>query len=300
MVIGVAAALLACVGYGAASVLQAYGARGSTTAASGRGQVVAVTATGGPTLRSTIVAALTPAFIAGMALDVIGFAGSIVSARLIPLFLSQTIISANLVVTAVLGVAVLGVRLHGRDWLAIGSVVVSLCVLGLTAGHRGAGTSLPGVHWGLLSTSVVILAGGVGLIRSLGARAAVAAGLIAGVLYGAMAVAVRVLDGIDPLRLDIVLADPASWTIAIAGLGGFYLFTVALQLGSVNGAAAALVVGETVVPGIVGVVLLGDTAQRGLGWLVAVAFVGAVAAAVTVAIMGAADYAPAGKERTSK
>ena len=159
MLIGVAAALLACVGYGAASVLQAYGARGSAAAASDRREGP-VTATGGPTLRSTISAAMTPAFIAGMALDVIGFAGSIVSARLIPLFLSQTIISANLVVTAVLGVAVLGVRLRGRDWAAIGTVVVSLCVLGLTAGHRGAGTSQPGVHWGLLSASVVILAGG--------------------------------------------------------------------------------------------------------------------------------------------
>ncbi len=299
MLIGVAAALLACVGYGAASVLQAYGARRSTAAASDRREGP-VTATGGPTLRSTISAALTPAFIAGMALDVIGFAGSIVSARLIPLFLSQTIISANLVVTAVLGVAVLGVRLHGRDWVAIGTVVVSLCVLGLTAGHRGAGTAQPGVHGGLLLASVVILAGGIGLIRLLGARAAVAAGLIAGVLYGAMAVAVRVVDGIDPLRLDILLADPASWTIAIAGLGGFYLFTVALQLGSVNGAAAALVVGETVVPGITGVVLLGDTAQRGLGWLVAVAFLGAVAGAVAVAIMGAAAHAHSAKPRTNK
>ena len=296
MLIGVAAALLACIGYGVASVLQAYGARGSSAAASSRGEGIPVTATGGPTLRSTISAALTPAFIVGMALDVIGFAGSIVSARLIPLFLSQTIISANLVVTAVLGVAVLGVRLHSRDWVAIVTVVVSLCVLGLTAGHLGAGTSHPGVHWALLSLSVVILAGGVGLIRLLGARAAVAAGLIAGVLYGAMAVAVRVVNGVDPLRLDILLVDPASWTIAIAGLGGFYLFTVALQLGSVNGAAAALVVGETVVPGIAGVVLLGDTAKDGFGWLVAVAFIGAVAGAVAVAIMGAADHARA--ERT--
>jgi hypothetical protein len=290
VLIGVAAALLACVSYGTASVLQAYGARSSAAAASGRREVGEVTAAGGPTLRSTIGAALTWAFIAGMVLDVIGFAGSIVSARLIPLFLSQTIISANLVVTAVLGVAVLGVRLHGRDWVAIGTVIVSLCVLGLTAGHRGARILGPGVHWALLAVSVVILAGGVGLIRLLGARAAVAAGLIAGVLYGAMAVAVRVLDGVDPLRLHILLADPASWTIGIAGLGGFYLFTVALQLGSVNGAAAALVVGETVVPGIIGVVLLGDTAQRGLGALVAMAFVGAVAGAVAVAIFGAADH----------
>lgn len=279
--------------------MQAYGARSSVAAASGRGKSVPVTATGGPTLRTTIGAALTAAFIAGMVLDVVGFAGSVVSARLIPLFLSQTIISANLVVTAVLGVAVLGVRLHTRDWVAIVTVVVSLCVLGLTAGHRGEGTSEPAVHWGLLAASVLILLGGVGLIRLLGARAAVAAGLIAGILYGAMAVAVRVLDGVDPLRLGILLADPASWTILVAGLGGFYLFTVALQLGSVNGAAAALVVGETVVPGITGVILLGDTAERGLGWLVAVAFVGAILGAVAVAIFGAADHTHAATPRSA-
>lgn len=299
MLIGVAAALLACVGYGVSSVLQAYGARSSTAAAWAHGGRIPVTATGGPTLRSTISAALTPAFVVGMVLDVVGFGGTVVSARLIPLFLSQTIISANLVVTAVLGIAVLRVGLHTRDWVAIGTVIVSLFVLGLTAGHRGEGTMEPVVHWGLLSASVLILVGGVGLIRLLGARAAVAAGLIAGVLFGALAIAVRVLEGVEPLRLGILVADPASWTILITGLGGFYLHTVALQVGSVNGATAALVVGETVVPGITGVVLLGDTAQRGLGWLVGVAFVSAVVAAVAVAIFGAADHGRGAKPGTS-
>lgn len=280
MLIGAAVAVVACLSYGVATVLQSHGARSSEAAS---------TPAGGPTLRSTISAALTAAFIAGMVLDSLGFAGSIVSARLIPLFLSQTIISANLVVTAVLGVVVLGVTLHTRDKLAIGTVVVSLCVLGVTAGHRGTTTATAGLHWGGLSVSLLILAGGVALIRLLGSRAAVPAGLIAGVLYGAMAVGVRVVDGLDPFRAGILLADPAWWTIVIAGLGGFYLFTVALQLGSVNGAAAALVAGETVVPGIIGVVLLGDSAERGLGWLVALAFVGAVAGAVSVAIFGAAE-----------
>ncbi len=128
-------------------------------------------------------AALTPTFIAGMVLDIVGFLGSIVSARLIPLFLSQTIISANLVVTAVLGVLILGVRLRRRDWMAIATVVVSLLVLGLTAGHAGARPAERALHWGVLAASVVILGGGVALIRVLGARAAVPAGLIAGVLF---------------------------------------------------------------------------------------------------------------------
>ncbi|WP_125079162.1 hypothetical protein [Mycobacterium sp. P7213] len=288
MLIGVAAALLACFGYGVASVLQAYGARSSAAR-----QGAAATADGRPTLRSTANAVLTTAFIAGMALDVIGFVGNIVAARLIPLFLSQTIISANLVVTAVVGIAVLGVRLRRRDWVAIATVIVSLCVLGLSAGQAGTDTSGSGLHWALMLLAMLIAVLGVGLMRLLGARVAIAAGLVAGVLYGVMAIAVRVVDGVDPLNVPVLLKDPAFWAIAIAGAGGFYLFTVALQLGSVNGAVAALVVGETVMPGVVGVLLLGDTARAGLGWLVALGFCTAVAGAVAVAIFGAAAHGEA-------
>ena len=290
MLIGLMAAALASLGYGTASVLQAYGARRSEAEAARQGEQE-VTATGAPTLRSTISAALTPTFIAGMVLDSLGFLGSIVAARLIPLFLSQTIISANLVVTAVLGVFILGVRLGRRDWTAIATVVVSLLVLGLTAGHLGDRPATWALHWGVLAASVVILGAAVALIRVLGARAAVPAGLIAGTLFGLMAVGVRVVDGVAPLQVGVMLTDPAFWTIVIAGVGGFYLFTVALQLGSVNGAAAAVVVGETVVPGVIGVLLLGDTARPGLLWLGGVAFLGAVAGAVAVAMLGATEQA---------
>ena len=283
MLIGIAAAVLACLGYGTASVLQGYGARQSATNVHGRSD------NGAPSLSSTIAAMLTPAFIAGMVLDLVGFAGTLVSARLIPLFLSQTIMSANLAVTAVLGIAVLGVRLQRRDWLAISAVLLSLCVLALTAGPRGEDSATPSVHWGVLVASVAVLLTGLGLIRLLGSRAAIPAGLLAGILYGAMSVAVRVLDGLDPLRVKVLLSDPAAYAVILAGVGGFYLFTVALQVGSVNGAAAALVVGETVIPGVTGVLLLGDGARPGWVWLVALAFVVAVVSAVSVAAFGAVE-----------
>ena len=192
-----------------------------------------------------------------------------------------------------LGIFVLGIRLHGRDWAAIATVIISLFVLGLASGHAGGGSDDPWVHWGVLIGSIIILVAGVVLIRWLGSRAAVAAGLIAGVLFGALAIAVRVMHGVDPLQIGTMLADPATWTVVVAGCGGFYLHTVALQLGSVNGATAALVVGETVVPGIVGVLVLGDTSHPGLGWLVGVGFVFAVAGAVAVAVFGAAEAEPA-------
>ncbi|MDR7290943.1 hypothetical protein J2S38_004006 [Mycolicibacterium senegalense] len=138
--------------------------------------------------------------------------------------------------------------------------------------------------------SAITLGLGAALVRLLGKNAAVPAGLIAGVLYGAMAVAVRVVDGLEPLNVGVFIADPALWAILVAGLGGFYLFTVALQVGSVNGVAAALVVGETVVPGIVGVVLLGDVSRPGDGWLVVIAFIAAVAGAVALSFSSAAEY----------
>ncbi len=202
MLIGIAAAVLACLGYGTASVLQGYGAHQSATNVHGRSD------NGAPSLSSTIAAMLTPAFIAGMVLDLVGFAGTLVSARLIPLFLSQTIMSANLAVTAVLGIAVLGVRLQRRDWLAISAVLLSLCVLALTAGPRGEDSATPSVHWGVLVASVAVLLTGLGLIRLLGSRAAIPAGLLAGILYGAMSVAVRVLDGLDPLRVKVCCPIP--------------------------------------------------------------------------------------------
>lgn len=51
MLIGIAAALFACFGYGTASVLQGYGARQSSTE-------VGMAADHGPSLKSTVAAAL--------------------------------------------------------------------------------------------------------------------------------------------------------------------------------------------------------------------------------------------------
>jgi drug/metabolite transporter (DMT)-like permease len=293
MLIGVLAAVFACLGYGISSVLQAYGARQAAAKAAASGEVGQTTTTGGPSLRSTAAAAVTTAFIVGMVLDVIGFAGSAVSARLVPLFLSQTIISANLIVTAVLGIFVLGIRLRARDWVAMIVVIGSLLVLGLASKEAGGGDSRTWAHWTVLGGSVAITLLGIVLVQRLGARAAIPAGLIAGLLFGALAIAIRVLDGVDPFRLGTLLSDPATWAIAVAGAAGFYLHTVALQLGSVNGATAALVVGETVVPGIVGIVWLGDSAHAGQGWLVGVGFVCAIAGAVAVAVLGATESEPA-------
>lgn len=293
MVYGVLAAVFAALAYGTASVLQAYGARRSKQDAVIRGDSGFETATGGPTMRATIAAVLTGAFLVGSVLDVLGFAGNAVASRLAPLFLSQTIVSSYLVVTAILGIFVLGIKLLLRDWIAIGAVVGALIAIGLSADEDGTGHDGMWFHWGVLVAAVALAGLSFGLVRWLGSRAAIAAGLCAGAMFGVVAVAVRILNGISDFDIVEILSDPAAYAILLAGVGGYYLNTVALQLGSVNAATAAVVVGETVLPAIVGIIWLGDDAVPGRTWLAVTGFVVAVVGAIVIAWSGAAQAANA-------
>ncbi|MFC9814629.1 hypothetical protein ACFVJM_21430 [Streptomyces virginiae] len=283
MLIGLLTAVAASICYGTGSVLQAVGsrraARMSPTAAG-------VTAHGGPNLSSTAKAAMTWEFIVGTILDFVGFGLGALAARLLPLFLSQTVISANLVITAVLSVKMLGIRLSRKEWASIGVVCTALVLLATAAGHEGGHHAPMSTHWWLLGITTLLMVGGTVAVRLLGGGAAILAGLLSGLGFGALGVGVRILDGVDPFDLGTLLSDPALYAILLAGFGGMYLHTVALQIGSVNGATAALVVGETVLPGAIGVLWLGDASRPGLAWLAIVGFVMAVTGAVAVAWYG--------------
>ncbi|MFK8912564.1 hypothetical protein, partial [Streptomyces sp. YS-3] len=250
MLLGLLTAIAASICYGTGSVLQAVGSRKS---ARREAAATARTQHGGPSLSSTAKAAMTWEFMVGTVLDFVGFALGALAARLLPLFLSQTVISANLVITAVLSVRLLGLRLSRAEWGSIAVVCSALVLLATAAGAEGGGQTSLATHWWLLVVSVLLMAGGAVAVRLLGARAAIVAGLLSGLGFGALGVGVRVLNGVDPFDLGRLLSDPALYAIAVAGAGGMYLHTVALQIGSVNGATAALVVGETVLPGAIGV-----------------------------------------------
>ncbi|MET9652441.1 MULTISPECIES: hypothetical protein [unclassified Streptomyces] len=289
MLTGLLTAVAASLCYGTGSVLQAVGSRRSARREAAAGQL---SRHGGPSLSSTAKAAMTWEFIVGTILDFVGFGLGALAARMLPLFLSQTVISANLVITAVLSIRLLGIRLTRAEWTSIGVVCSALVLLASAAGPEGSGHTSLATHGWLLAVSVLLMAGGTVLVRRLGARAAVLAGLLSGLGFGALGVGVRVLNGVDPFDPAALLADPALYAILVAGAGGMYLHTVALQIGSVNGATAALVVGETVLPGMIGVWWLGDASRPGFAWLAVAGFVLAVAGAVAVAWFGAPEDEP--------
>ena len=127
---------------------------------------------------------------------------------------------------------------------------------------------------------------GQGVLRKDRARG-LALGLSAGSGFGVVEIGVRLLDEIDPTKAAFY-TNPALYASAGGGLAGFLLLTSALQRGSVTTTVAAMVVGETIAPALVGVIWLGDTARDGLGWLVITGFVVAVSGTLMLARFGEA------------
>lgn len=110
-------------------------------------------------------------------------------------------------------------------------------------------------------------------------------GAAAGLSFGLTAIAVRLLPD---ATVPAVLAQPSAYAVVVSGLGGYLLLVQALQSGSVTAATAAMVICETVWPGVFGVAWLGDSTRDGYGWLAVAGFVGCVGGGVALARFGEA------------
>ncbi|MFI6582271.1 hypothetical protein [Embleya sp. NPDC050493] len=266
MLFSVLAALAAALCYGVATVLQALGAR-RTASASGLDPRVLVRALG------------QWPFVLGTGLDLAGYVCQFVALRELPIFAVEAAQSANLAVTAVLAVPVLGARLHGREWGAVAAVCAGLALLGVSAGHEGPVHTHAAFRWSLLGCVALL---GLAGRRCAGMREPWRSrllGLLSGLGFGLIALATRVLTDLSPSAL---IRDPAAYALLLGAALTFLLYTVALQGGVVTSVAAALVVGETVLPAAVGLVFLGDHSRPGpyvplalIGFVLAVA--GAIA-----------------------
>ncbi|MGW4893651.1 hypothetical protein ACWEQL_15515 [Kitasatospora sp. NPDC004240] len=260
MLLGLTTALIATVCFGFGSVFQARGARVVPRA---------------DRVRAGLLAGLARSwqFVLGTAMDVAGFALSIVALRTLPLFLVQAVTNASLAVTAMAAVWLLGARLRGPDAAGIAAVVAGLTLLAVGSGEEGRDHAGPAFHWALLATTVLMLLLTAVLARRDGTAAAAGLGLLAGTGFGVTSLAVRVLDVSRPWE---VFTDPAAYALALGGLGGYVAYALALQRGTVTAATAAGTVAETFGPAAVGVWVLGDAARPGYAWAAVTGFVVAV------------------------
>lgn len=271
MVLGLICALAAALCYGTATVLQAMAAR---DAAPGTGS--------GADLRLLLRAARQWRFLAGLACDGLGFALEVVALRSLPVYTVGAALAASLAVTALLGSRWLRLRLHRREWAAIGLVCAGLAVLALSSGSQGHRPAPDWLAWALLGAAVLVPAAGLAAGRLHGRARALTLGLVAGLSFGIVEVVVRLIDRPFPA----MLADPAPYALAIGGAAAFMLLTAAFNQGSVTVATAGMVLGETIGPALIGVVWLGDRAHAGLAPLAVVGFAAAVAGALALSRFG--------------
>ncbi|MEU9335027.1 DMT family transporter [Streptomyces sp. NPDC048290] len=271
-------ALGAAVCFGTATVWQAMGARRAADTG-GRGGEAAL-----------LLRALRQwRYLAGLALDGLGFVLQIVALRSIPVYAVGAALASSLAVTAVVAARLLGARLSGLEWGAVAAVCAGLAMLGLASGAQGGLTGPAVLPYAMVGTAVGVLVLGVVGGRVLRGRTrALVLGLGAGFGFGVVEVSVRLID--DPAPGALV-ADPAVYALLLGGGAAFLLLTSALQRGSVTTATAGMVIGETIGPGLVGVVWLGDGTREGLAWLAVLGFVLAVTAALLLARFGEAPGA---------
>jgi drug/metabolite transporter (DMT)-like permease len=267
---GLAAALVASVCYGVASVLQAVGAR-------------RVERTDQIDHRLLVRVLGSLPFLAGTALDAVGLGFNLYALRTLTLFTVQAVVNTNLAVTALVSVVLLHVTMDRRDKAAVGAVICGLVLLGLASGPEGTGT-FDSVHrYGLLAAAVILAVAAMVVANVLKQVHPAVLGGLAGFLFGLFGISVRVIPSLHPAKLA---ADPAAYSALIASVTGFLFFAAALQRGSVTATTAALVVGETTVPALVGLILLGDTTRRGFAPVGVAGFLLAVGGALALSRYG--------------
>ncbi|MFD5246231.1 DMT family transporter [Amycolatopsis sp. NPDC058340] len=267
---GLLCAFFAACAYGVASVMQAIAAK-ATSGAEDRVD---------PRLLVRVLRQWK--FVAGLALDVIGFVAQVAALRVLPLFVVQAALAGSLAVTAVAARA-LGVRLGRREWTAVAVVCAGLALLGMSAESEGSEPT--GLGFRLVLIGAVAVLGTAGMLAGRAARRirTPALGLIAGLCFGVVALSGRALTSLAPLDL---LTDPATYTLAVAGALAMLFYATALQRGSVTTSTAMMVIGETVFPSLIGVLVLGDTTRPGFAAVAAIGFVLAVSAALALARFG--------------
>lgn len=263
MVVGLILALISCVLYGIATLIQAAGSR----KADGMG------------------AFLQPLVILGLVIDGGAFGVSLFAYDRAPLFLVQTIIAAAVVIS-VLGAPrfLPGVSLRTIDVVGAGIVLVGLVVIAGAAGPED-----PRKPGGSFITVLIVISVALAVLTALAYRRAPAwlMAVLSGLGFSLVAIGTRAAET-DGTLLGAIL-HPVALVVVLGGGVGVVGNIRALEKGSVAIAAATVSLIEVVVPSTVGITMLGDAVRPGWGV--------ALVVAITVALAGCVVLAssPAGK-----
>lgn len=271
---GLVLAIVSAICYGSASVFQAMAAR---RAPAGGEQVDA---------KSLFKVVAQWRYILGLGLDGLGFVFQFIALRSVPIFLVQAALAASLAVTAVIAIPLLKLKLGAIQWSAVAGVCVGLALLGVSAGHENADQPSWTFRIGVTIAVPVLAVIGLAALKLKEPVRAAALGLVGGLFFGIVALAAR---SISDVEWTDWFTGPEIYTLVVAGGLAFVFYTIGLQRASVTTVTAGLVIGETVLPSVVGVIALGDTTRRGFIPVAVVGFAIAIACSLMLARYGSLE-----------
>lgn len=222
-------------------------------------------------------------YLTALALNLVGLLAQVGALRSLPLFLAQATQSAQVPVTAVVAVWWLGLRMRRTEWIAVVLVCVGLSLLGVSSLGAGSGRTDLAFRWALLVGSGLLTLLGLAADRLPTRTRSALLGLVSGLAFGAVGIAIRVLPGFGLATLTL---DPGIYTVVVAGIIGTWCYAAALQRGDVIAPTAMMLLGMTVPPAVIGELLLGDQARPGWAPVAFVGFVVALGSALTLARFG--------------
>jgi len=231
-----------------------------------------------------------PVYLAGLGLDLAGWLLSLFALQRLPLFAVQAAVASSVAVTVVLAAVVLHDAITRRQVIALVVMGAGLVLLAVSAA--------PDEPAAISDATTAALIGGVAIVGVLGwvakswpgDKAAGVLGALSGLGFGGTAVCARALEADGTLWG--VLTDPLTIALLAYCALGLVLFTVALERGSVTVATASQYSSETVVPAIIGLLVLGDSARHGLVWAAVAGFVLTVGASVGLTLVSPPDPQP--------
>jgi len=234
---------------------------------------------------------LSPLYLAGTALDVVGFGCFISALHWLPLFMVQCASTASVGVTAILGHRWLTTTLRRWQLWTLLGLAGGLVLLAAGARARAAQPMARSDQWWLVVAAAGLALVGFAITRAIGRHAGGLMAAVSGLAFAGTGVTSRVLSDAHSVH-DVVMA-PASYALIAFGATGMVLFAGALQKTAVTTATAALFGIETLAASAVGLLVLGDATRKGWGPPTVVGFIATLGCALALALGGDARPNPA-------
>jgi hypothetical protein len=209
-------------------------------------------------------------YVVGVVCQFTGFLLAFFARRELPLFLVQASMAAGLGVTALLGVVVLKWRMPVAEMVLLAALCAGVTGLIIAA---EPGPSRPIGFAGDIGLAVaigLIALAGLFAARMRGAPGSVALGSLAGLAFGAAAVASRPLASVH--SWDRFVADPLLYLLLAHTVLGQLLLGLAMQRGSTTAAVAGMDAASAAPAGVIGLIALGDRIWPGREWLAGLGF----------------------------